>query len=439
MDNFTFIDLFSGIGGFRIAAERNGGTCLGFSEIATNAIKAYCENFNEDPQNNFGNIKKIKEIPHCDLLTAGVPCQSWSVAGKMRGFADERGQLWDDTLYLLKQSQPETFIFENVKGLADVRNKEALTYIMNAISEIGYYATPLLLDSADFGVPQSRVRLYIVGFKDFGMWMRFRMENPHIEPSLGSVLDGCEKTDSVRYHKNNGILSANENGFADYFMFKDLRGGDTVLHSWDLYEGVTRRQRDICRLMMQHRRRKEYGDKDGNPMSLEALQGLDPTIQEEELDAIIAKGIMKRVGEKYEFKHSRITTGIDGVMRIFMPTARAFATLTASDSPDYVTPVVVRGDTLEQYKKNFIEQVYRPHNYRKITKEEACRMQGFPQDFILPSTRAAWMKLIGNSVAIPVVEHIIKCICETGVYQKNSVAENGKSHQVDCLEQEQPL
>ena len=109
-NKFTFIDLFAGIGGFRLALNNLGGDCLGFSEINNDAIKTYCENFNESEKSNFGNITKIKDLPQHDLLTGGVPCQSWSIAGKNLGFDDDRGQLWNDTIYLLNKVRPKAFI-----------------------------------------------------------------------------------------------------------------------------------------------------------------------------------------------------------------------------------------------------------------------------------------------------------------------------------------
>ena len=109
---FTFIDLFAGIGGFKMALSANGGSCAGFSEINKDAINTYCENFNINSEDNFGDITKIKELPSHDILTGGVPCQSWSIAGKNLGFDDDRGQLWNDTIYLLNQSRPKAFIFE---------------------------------------------------------------------------------------------------------------------------------------------------------------------------------------------------------------------------------------------------------------------------------------------------------------------------------------
>ena len=98
---------------------------------------------------------------------------------------------------------------------------------------------------------------------------------------------------------------------------------------------------------------------------------------------------------------------------MFLPTSRVYPTLVASDTNDFVTEVQVSGISNEDYKRNFIEQVYLPGNYRRITKEEACRIQGFPSDFKLPSTRARWMKLIGNSVAVDLIEKLAYRVVKT--------------------------
>ena len=115
-NSFTFVDLFSGIGGFRIALERCGGSCLGYSEIDDNAIATYNNNFiNSIFEWRLGDITKVTSLPKpVDIITGGVPCQSWSVAGKMKGFEDPRGRLWYDAIRLVKINQPKVFIFENV-------------------------------------------------------------------------------------------------------------------------------------------------------------------------------------------------------------------------------------------------------------------------------------------------------------------------------------
>ena len=280
MAKFTFIDLFAGIGGFRLAAESVGGKSLGFSEIARDAIQAYCQNFHESPDNNLGDITKLRTLPKHDFMTAGVPCQSWSIAGKKLGFDDDRGQLWNDTPYLLNESRPKAFLFENVKGLADPRNAKALAYIQDRIRQAGYHANAYLLNAYDYGVPQTRVRIYIVGFKEARFFHRFFVPKPCPgRVLLGDVLDGAH----VRKNRKGGAntarwsLSCNDQGFNDYFLFNDLRNGDTTVHSWDIQE-TTEKEKQICILLLKNRRKSQYGVLDGNALSLEHFQSLDAEI-----------------------------------------------------------------------------------------------------------------------------------------------------------------
>ena len=110
-----------------------------------------------------------------------------------------------------------------------------------------------------------------------------------------------------------------------------------------------------------------------------------------------------------------------GVNRIFLPTSNIFPTLVASDTNDFITTKVINAKNETEHKKRFIEQIYKKENYRRITKEEACLIQGFPKTYILPENRARWMKLIGNSVSVPVIEMLGKAIIETGIFENKSV------------------
>lgn len=494
--NFTFVDLFSGIGGFRMALENNGGQCLNFSEISTDAINTYCTNLNEPIEKNLGDITKIKELPTHNLLTAGVPCQSWSIAGRNLGFDDDRGQLWNDTIFLLNQSKPDAFIFENVKGLVDPRNKKALAYILQRIAAAGYQANYYVLNSFDYGVPQNRIRIYIVGFKDKQFADKFKLPKPLDQKiKLADILsDFNEKIIETENEMPRDLFGevitqksmslSTSNGLNDYFLFNDLRNGHSTIHSWDIKE-TTERQKKICYLLLKNRRKSAYGCLDGNPLSLQHFQGLDNTITENELEELvelkilkkeyysfiidkskmddltedetlllnlcedeflimdklkmnrnlkvkkisisktilplIEKGILKCNEERYDFKNTKISTGLYGVNRVFLPTSNIFPTLVASDTNDFVTTKVIYAKNEADHKKQFVEKVYKKENYRRITKEEACMIQGFPKDYILPENRVRWMKLVGNSVSVPVIEMLGKAIMETGVFKNKLV------------------
>ena len=162
---FTFVDLFSGVGGFRIPLEKLGGECVAYSEIDKNAIEVYKNNFDTDNEVFLGDITEGKKPPKADLIVGGVPCQAWSVAGKKKGFNDPRGKLWEDSIRLVKMNKPKSFIFENVKGLYDPRNKGSLDLIIREFEKCGYDVFHKVLNAYDFGLPQNRDRLFIVGFK----------------------------------------------------------------------------------------------------------------------------------------------------------------------------------------------------------------------------------------------------------------------------------
>ena len=135
------------------------------------------------------------------------------------------------------------------------------------------------------------------------------------------------------------------------------------------------------------------------------------------LKALQEKNIITAEEIRYDFKNTKISTGLFGVNRIFLPTSNIFPTLVASDTNDFITTKVIKAKNKTEYKEKFLSEVYRTGEFRRITKKEACLIQGFPEEYILPENRARWMKLIGNSVSVPVIEILGKAIIETGVFE----------------------
>jgi DNA (cytosine-5)-methyltransferase 1 len=169
---FKFIDLFAGIGGFRLAMQNLGGKCVFTSEWDKEAQKTYRANFGDSP---FGDITKEgtkKYIPNdFDILCAGFPCQAFSIAGKRGGFEDTRGTLFFDVAEIIKKKKPKAIFLENVKGLRNHNGGKTLQTILNVLREdLNYFVPePQIINAKDFGVPQNRERIYIVGFrKDTG-------------------------------------------------------------------------------------------------------------------------------------------------------------------------------------------------------------------------------------------------------------------------------
>ena len=169
---FTFIDLFAGIGGFRMAFQNLGGKCVFSSEWDEQARKTYYANYGEVP---FGDITKEstkRQIPiGFDILCAGFPCQAFSLAGKRLGFEETRGTLFFDVAEILRRYKPKAFFLENVKGLVIHDKGRTFKTILNTLDEIGYLVPdPQIVNAMYFGVPQHRERIYIVGFrKDLGI------------------------------------------------------------------------------------------------------------------------------------------------------------------------------------------------------------------------------------------------------------------------------
>lgn len=162
--NFTFIDLFAGIGGFRLALESHDGVCVFSSEWDKHSQATYINNFEEIPH---GDITKIdeKNIPKHSVLCAGFPCQAFSISGKRNGFADTRGTLFFDVARIAKFHKPEVIFLENVKNFAQHDGGKTLQVVIDTLNEIGYNAQYKVLRSSDYGVPQARERVYIIALR----------------------------------------------------------------------------------------------------------------------------------------------------------------------------------------------------------------------------------------------------------------------------------
>jgi DNA (cytosine-5)-methyltransferase 1 len=162
---FTFIDLFAGIGGFRIPLQELGGKCVFTSEFNNQAQRAYELNFGEVP---FGDITKLDTdiVPKHNILCAGFPCQPFSISGKMKGFEDTRGTLIYHVFEIIQKRKPEVVFLENVKHLVYHDKKRTLATIVQHLEELGYVVSKKVLNASDFGVPQNRERIIIIGHKN---------------------------------------------------------------------------------------------------------------------------------------------------------------------------------------------------------------------------------------------------------------------------------
>jgi len=224
-----FIDLFAGIGGFRVALEQLGATCVFSSEIQRYAREIYKANFNEEPS---GDITQIKEqdIPAHDVLCAGFPCQAFSLLGMKKGFSDTRGTLFFEIVRIVKHHKPKIIFLENVPGLIAHNKGDTFETITNNLSALGYKVYWKILEATMFGIPQKRRRVFIVAVrnditKEF-VFPEGSLTNKTMKDVLESNVDANYFISEERRER---INSLKKNGISRYDKF--IIGKDDFAHT----------------------------------------------------------------------------------------------------------------------------------------------------------------------------------------------------------------
>lgn len=339
---FKFIDLFAGIGGIRLGFQKNKGKCVFTSEWDKFAQKTYYANFGEWPSGDITQIPS-KEIPDHDILLGGFPCQAFSQAGLKKGFSDPRGTLFFDVQRILVEKRPKAFLLENVKQLKGHDKGNTLQTILNvlegknslskkelkelgqtisedafkALSEkLNYHVTFKVLNANQYGVPQNRERIYIIGFDKNQAPENFDFEKEFVFPK------------PVKY---------------------EVTVGDVLLKNKNVHEKYTLSEK----LWRGHTRRKEEHRNKGNGFGYCLFN-----------------------------RESAYTN-----------------TISARYYKDGSEVLIDQKDVSK-----------RP---RKLTPRECARLQGFPEDFIIPVSDMQAYKQFGNSVATPVIEKIAKQMVKT--------------------------
>lgn len=334
---FSFIDLFAGIGGFRMAAQDIGGACVFSSEWDIQAQKTYFANYGEVP---FGDITKIQTksfIPkQFDMLCAGFPCQPFSYAGEKKGFEDKtRGTLFFDVCKILEEHKPPMVFLENVKGLVSHDKGKTLETILSSLRNLGYFPHYKVLSSLDFGLPQKRERWYCVAFRED---VPFEFPAPlGGHPTLRDIIDIDDKSpelslpqfeiDRINYH------------------FAHCHETERVQHDNSKYAPDTKKGKHGI---------YSYQKPDGS--------------------------IRFHVGD-----HAKTQ-----IQEAF------YACL------DTYAPTIIANRTPKLWDLR-----------RRLSVKEAKRLQGFPDDFIMPVLDSHALKQLGNSVSVPVIKLIMKAMVKT--------------------------
>jgi DNA (cytosine-5)-methyltransferase 1 len=214
LQNYNFIDLFAGIGGFHLALNSMGANCVFASEWDKFAAETYEKNFHFKP---FGDITQIeeKDIPKHDILCGGFPCQAFSISGKQKGFEDIRGTLFFDIARIVNYHKPKVLFLENVKNLAKHDEGKTLKTIIKTLEELEYSVFTKVLNSSNFGLPQNRERVYFVAFHNTLNSKTFKFPVPPNNPiCLEHILEKEPKNakvierDDIEIYKNYSVTNS---------------------------------------------------------------------------------------------------------------------------------------------------------------------------------------------------------------------------------------
>ncbi|MCA0348569.1 MAG: DNA (cytosine-5-)-methyltransferase [Bacteroidetes bacterium] len=425
-NSVKFIDLFAGLGGIRLGFEKAfkdlgiETECVLTSEIKPYAVKTLKQNFSHDFL--AGDIFEIRNefIPDFDFLLGGFPCQPFSAGGKRQGFLDTRGTLFFEIERILRDKKPYGFILENVEGLVkhDLENKNdeigrTLKTILHTLeNDLGYKTSWRVFDSLEFGLPQSRKRIFIVGTKDekidlFGNEPKFKKLESILESGLPTL-----KSDFI-----DKLLS--HFSIEDLYgkSIKDKRGGDNNIHSWDIEikGSVSKQQAKILNELFKQRRKKQWAEEigidwmDGMPLTLVQVNSFIDLPKKELkslLDDLASKGYLKLEHPKKLVK-TQTSNGVATSREYDETKPKGYNIVTGKLSfeinkvldPKDIAPTLVATD---------VSRLAVPdgNGLRRLTIREGLRLFGYPDWYEIPTKENEAFDLLGNTVAVPVVEFV---------------------------------
>jgi len=224
-EKFTYIDLFAGIGGFHQAASALGGKCVFASEIDVEAKRAYEANYKIQPHGDITQIDAL-EIPNHDVLLAGFPCQPFSIIGKKLGFDDIRGTLFFDIARIIKEKKPKIFMLENVKQLKTHNKGKTLETIIQTLDDLDYAVFSNVLNALDFGLPQKRERIIIVGFLNKSV--SFSFPNFKSRGKLEDILEDENMVDHKYFASESIVKKRKSKHKSEYYpsIWHENKGGN---------------------------------------------------------------------------------------------------------------------------------------------------------------------------------------------------------------------
>lgn len=421
-----FIDLFSGMGGMKLGFEQaskelnSRSHCLLMSDIKKSSISVLKENYPDIQLLN--NIKDIdeKKLSDFDFLIGGFPCQAFSQAGRRKGFEDTRGTLFFEIARIIKEKQPQAFLLENVEGLIthNKKNKndkigDTLETILSVLKELGYEVSYKVLNGEDFGVPQKRKRIFIVGSKCIKFDFSKIDELPKVKNK--DILIYGQPTINSEFTKLLIDMVGLKN--LDGKSITDKRGGKDNIHSWDfnLKGEIDVINKNILCSLLKERRRKKWAElkgltwMDGFPLTYEEISTF---IKEQDLRERLEKlhqmGYLKKEhpkeliilenGVKIRVPQTQLDMGYNiRNWSLALPIKKILKT-------NGVCQTLVATDMDRFYVLD-----YKSEGLRQLSEIEALRMFGFPDDYkIATVSKNELFDLLGNSVIVPIIKEISK-------------------------------
>ena len=358
-----------------------------------------------------GDITKVdaKDIPDFDFLLAGFPCQAFSAAGKRLGFQDTRGTLFFEVERILEEKKPCGFVLENVEGLVNhdrenPRDKigKTLKTILEHLDALDYHVSWKVLNAKDFGVPQDRKRIYIVGT---------RKAAPTLEkfiPTYSTLSDVLERGLPISESEFVKLLLSHYSSVELWGKaIKDKRGGENNIHSWDIdFKGITSQQeKDLLNCMVKERRKKKWAEEfgidwmDGMPLTVEQIRTFyDVPELEEMLEHLVKLKYVRKEHPKRKVENRREQDTSLPMGYNIVAGKMSFEVAKVLD-PRGIAPTLVAMD---------MQHLFVPdgNGIRQLTLREGLRLFGYPDDYRLDTTIENGYDLLGNTVAVPVIKAV---------------------------------
>jgi DNA (cytosine-5)-methyltransferase 1 len=409
-----YIDLCSGIGGFRVALNNLSDLCIKFTcilsaDIKQDAIDTYNSNFDENNKVTDIYTLKSEEIEPFELLCAGFPCQPFSSAGQKKGFSDKRGGMIFKIIELCKYHKPKYVILENVYNLMTLEKGKYIKKIKELFENLGYIVNYKKFNSCNFGCPQSRERVFIICTLEININLELIKTKPKVY--LHSILDNSIETSNIDKKFSKKLLQLHKINPIFGKKISDKRGGKNNIHSWDIdYNGVlSQKEKDLMNKILLERRKKHWAKKknikwmDGMPLTYNEIKTFcgDEYLQDM-LNNLVEKKYLRLekpkdlINGKREYKDDceegyNICKGkLSFPISMILDPNNISPTLTATDS--HKLSVIINNKII-----------------RKLTINEMKKICGFPDTFIIPE-HVNYYNLFGNMATPPVMEAIFRLI-----------------------------